>query len=430
MSSPPPSILIAAAKWWPLSARLAMALVRQGCRVSALCPHGHPLTRVGGLERIERYRGIRSLASLERSVRELQPDIVVPADDGVVAQLQALHASAPSLKALLERSLGDAQSFPITSNRFRLLDLAAKLGILVPETRRVASCDDLVSWHRRVAPAAVLKIDGECGGNGVRICQSPEESLAAFRELLRSPGLATAWKRLLVNRDPLALWAHRARRPIEVTVQQLIRGRPANTMLACREGELLAQVSVAVLATEGPTGAATVVRRIDSKPMELAARRLAERLKLSGFYGLDFIIEAESQNPYLIEMNPRCTQLGHLKFGEQPSLAGAFAASLCAECGGATEEPLPLDTVALFPQALNSIQARQGVGASSRSYLDVPWDEPLLIAELKQISWPERRWAARLYHAWKPVAPAVCIEHADLESPAAPLASPVRLVKP
>ena len=404
-----PSVLIVAAKWWPLSARLAMALIRHGCRLSALCPKSHPLTYIGGLERIERYRSRHSLSCLSRTLKDLRPEFVIPCDDGVVAQLHTLHAQDPSLRPLIERSLGAPESFPTATSRLRLLNTAAEFGIRVPETHRAKSVDDLIAWHERVASAAVLKIDGECGGKGVRICNSLAESLAAWRELTAPSGRATAWKRSVINQDPLALWAQRNRKPVEVTVQRLIRGRPANSMLACRDGELLALVSVAVLASEGPTGAATVLQRIDNAAMEHAARLLASRLRLSGFYGLDFILDAVSEDPYLIEMNPRCTQLGHLRFGTTPNLAGILMANLRAEAPIALGDPLPLDTVALFPQALNSLN--QNSRSACRGYLDVPWDEPRLVAELKQEAWPERRWLSRLYHAVRPLARAPAVEY-------------------
>src|ERR1700722_49109 len=87
-----PSVLIVAAKWWPLSARLAAALVRGGCRLSALCPEGHPLTLIAGLERVEFYRGTQSLPCLARTLHTINPEFVIPCDDGVVAQLHALHS--------------------------------------------------------------------------------------------------------------------------------------------------------------------------------------------------------------------------------------------------------------------------------------------------------------------------------------------------
>ena len=102
MNKPRPIVLVVAAKWWPLSARLASALRGHGCEVSALCPAGHPLTHVSGIRHIYYYGGIYSLSSLRRAVIDCQPEIVIPCDDGVVAQLHALHESDPSLRALVE----------------------------------------------------------------------------------------------------------------------------------------------------------------------------------------------------------------------------------------------------------------------------------------------------------------------------------------
>jgi hypothetical protein len=45
---------------------------------------------------------------------------------------------------------------------------------------------------------------------------------------------------------------------------------------------------------------------------------------------------------------------------------------------------------------VNRVEAR-------RSYHDVPSEEPQLVRELMLKSWPQRRWGARLYHAFKPL---------------------------
>ena len=407
-----PSVLIVAARWWSLSARLAAAFVRHGCRVSALCPTGHPLRHLSGLGRVERYSGICSLSSLSRAITSEPVDLVVPCDDGVVEQLHALHAREPSLRDLIEASLGHPQSFPVVCSRYRLLETASALGIVVPETRRAPGASDIVLWHENVARGAVLKIDGESGGNGVRICASLGESLAAWREFRSPRGFATACKRLAIDRDPLALWICKNRRTPEITMQRVIRGRPANCMAACRSGEVISLVSVVVLATGGPTGAATVIRRIHNERMAQATKLLAKRLQLSGFFGLDFMIEMDTGTPYLIEMNPRCTQLGHLEFADQGSLAGAFSAHWRGERPPAAVNPVPVDTIALFPQALESLGA--GGRHPDGSFLDVPPNEPGLTAELKLRPWPQRRWAARLYHAIRPVKRIATIEYGNL----------------
>ena len=65
---PHPSVLLVAAKWWSLSARLALALIRHGCQVQALCPAEHPLTHVSGsMRRI--YPFGRTILARQRATR-------------------------------------------------------------------------------------------------------------------------------------------------------------------------------------------------------------------------------------------------------------------------------------------------------------------------------------------------------------------------
>jgi predicted ATP-grasp superfamily ATP-dependent carboligase len=123
-------------------------------------------------------------------------------------------------------------------------------------------------------------------------------------------------------------------------------------MLVARRGELLSIVSVIVVAAEGSTGVATIVRVIQNEQMRKAAELVVSRLKLSGFYGLDFIIESGTDTPVLIEMNLRCTQLGHIEMADEGCLAGVFATAMRGEPRPAVQNPIPGDQIALFPQAL------------------------------------------------------------------------------
>jgi carbamoylphosphate synthase large subunit len=359
------------------------------------------LTHLSGIHRIHPYGGMFSLSRVRRALLQSRPDVVIPCDDGVVAQLHAIHSLEPSLRPLIEHSLGPAESYSVVESRHRFLTMALELGIRVPRMQGVATTEDLVKWHADTASAAAIKVDGESGGNGVRICRSLDESLAAWRLFSAPLGSATAWKRLAIDRDPLAFWLRRRHRTPDVTVQQFIPGRPANSMLVCWRGELLSIVSVAVVAAEGPTGAATIVRVIQNEEMKQAAELVVSRLKLSGFYGLDFIIESASGLPYLIEMNPRCTQLGHIEFPGQGCLAGVLAAVLRGEPRPEVRNPILNDTIALFPQALAAGEACRA--HLEASHHDVPSEEPDLVGELMLKSWPQRRWAARLYHAFKPL---------------------------
>ena len=401
MQSKRPSVLLAAAKWWPLSARLAMALQRHGCDVSAVCPLAHPLTHVSKIRHIYPYEGLASPASLRRALRESQPDIVIPCDDGVVLQLHALHESDPSLRALIEKSLGSPESYAVVESRHSFLRTAVDLGIRAAKTERVDTAQELETWHANTAGACVLKIDGESGGNGVRITRTLDEARAAWQDLRMAHGFATACKRLAIDRDLLALWQRHWQPVHEVTVQEFIPGRPANSMLVCWRGRLLSMVSVVVVVAQGPTGAAAVVRVIQNESMQRAAELVVSRLQLTGFYGLDYILESGTGTPFLIELNPRCTQLGHLELEGKGSLAGCLSAALRGEPSPEAQNPVSSNIIALFPQAL-------AAGGACRPYIDagyhdVPSEEPRLRDELLLPPWPQRQWASRLYHAMSPL---------------------------
>jgi hypothetical protein len=173
-------------------------------------------------------------------------------------------------------------------------------------------------------------------------------------------------------------------------------------MLSCWRGEILSIVTVEVLRAQGPTGAATVVRVIQNEEITQAARRLARQLQLNGFHGLDFILEEETGAAYLIELNPRCTQLGHLRLPDQGDLVGVFSAKLKNEDPPPSEDSIEGETIAFFPQAFslnpNNPHIRHG-------YHDVPWEEPDLFRQLLREPWPDRQWRARFYHFFRPPKP-------------------------
>jgi len=390
-----PVVLIAATMWWPLSARLAIAFIRHGCSVSAVCPKGHPLRFVERIESVHNYHRINSLDALKAAILAVQPDIVIPADDGVVWQLHELHTDHVELRPLIESSLGPAEMYAALRSRAEVSRAAAELGIRSPATRILASEDDVESWD---AIPAVLKVDGTCGGNGVEIVRLKAEAHSAYRRLSKPPGTGFAWKRFLVNRDPLALWWWRKKDKQRVTVQQFIPGRPANTMFACWGGEVIRIVTVEVLSAQGTTGAANVVRLVRNAEIEAAAQLLATRFKLNGFHGLDFILEQGTDIPYLIELNPRCTQLGHLNLRIQGDLVEALSARLQAE-PQPSDESIENDTIAFFPQLFNRNPKSPYL---VRGYHDVPWAEPDLVRHLLKEPWPERQPLARLYHFFRP----------------------------
>ena len=68
--------------------------------------------------------------------------------------------------------------------------------------------------------------------------------------------------------------------------------------------------------------AASIIRR-----WKAAAEKMVSRLNLSGIHGFDLMLETQTNQAYLIEINPRATQVGHLTFGLWARSSGR--ASVC-----------------------------------------------------------------------------------------------------
>jgi len=415
MPEQPLLVLIVAGNWWPAAARLASALIAHGCAVRAVCPRGHPLRYVEGIRGVYLLRGLASRASLLGAIRDCEPGLIIPCDDGSVTQLHELHGLHPDLRPLIERSLGDPRGYQVLESRDQLLQKAQQLGIRTAEAQRVRTAAEARVCYDRFGPTALLKLDVTCGGAGVQIVQSRAHAAAAFRRMRRAGGLGRSLKRLCVNSDPLALWSWRRRERTAVSMQRFIVGTPANIMLACWQGRVIAEVCVRAVASQGPTGAALVVQLIEHAECSHAARLLAAHLGMSGFFGLDFILDERTDTAHLIEMNPRCTQLGHLQI-PRGDLAGALCAAVRGVSRAVARQPITADLIAFFPQA-----RLWGVSSAllERAHHDVPSDQKPLLEILQQQSWPERRWLARAYHLLRRPMPmrAVEVSAARLEEP-------------
>ncbi len=354
------------------------------------------MATVAGIAGIIGYSGVKSLASLEHAVAVSRPDIIVPCDDRAVWQLHELHQLRPDLRALIERSLGEYASFAKVRSRAALMAVAQEAGVRTPETHHIRSEADIRAWFAARPGAAVVKLDGTWGGSGVQVVGSADHAVEVWRRFIAPETRGTSIKRWIIDRDPLAFWPRQSRQQRSASIQQFIPGRPANAMLATWRGELLGLVSVEVLCTQGPTGASTVVRLIRNSDIERAASVLVRKLGLSGFHGLDFILEEGTDAPYLIELNARCTQLGHLILPGQGDLAGLLCAALgVSGRASGTELPIDREVIAFFPQAL---AWNPDSPYMQQCHHDVPWSEPALVRELLRDSWAERRWLTRVYN--------------------------------
>jgi len=389
-----PKVLLAATTKWFSTARLASALANVGFAVEAVCPSGNPITKTKASPRTHAYRGFAGASSFQRAILAARPDLVIPCDTLSSAHLYGLYDNplcsgkdAGAIQDLLERSLGDGASFPILSARSRFIALAREEGIAAPEMTAISTAGELTAWSAHHEFPAVLKTNGSSGGAGVQFVGSAAEAGQVFG-LLNAPPLASrAISRAILDRDfTLVLPCLLRTRPI-VNVQGFISGRDATMQVACWQGKVTASITAEVLQVWEPKGPSTVLRLIDNREMVCAAEKIVRRLGLSGLHGFDFILEEGTGKAYVIEANPRATQVCHLRLGTGHDLPASLFAFITGEPPGETTSVTDRDVIALFPQAWAQNPTSEYLQSA---YHDVPWDEPELMRACMKVR--ANRW--------------------------------------
>lgn len=401
-----PKVLIATtARWFP-TARLAMALAKAGFSVDAVCPSGHPLGKISLIGKTYQYDGFRPIGSFADAVTAAAPDLVIPGDEYAVRCIHKVYDQAhrrgkqgEQVCAVIERSLGPAASFHTLAGRAAMMRLACEESIRVPRTRVVHSVAELRACCDEFLFPFVLKADGTSSGEGIRIVRTLEEAKRAFRALHSPPSAIRVLKRAVVNQDTRSMMPALLRQRNTINAQEFIQGRDATSLAACWEGTVRASLHFEVVKKQHSNGPASVMRRMENAEMDSAIARIVGRLGLSGLHGFDFLLEEHTGNAYLIEVNPRPTQVGHLTLGQGRDLPAALYGAVT----GTEPEDLPAvtdkDTIALFPQEW--IRNPRSVFLRS-AYHDIPWEEPELIragarSSRTWASWYQRRkWAPSL----------------------------------
>lgn len=379
------TILIATTSKWFTTARLAIAFAKLGCNVEAICPVNNALRETKAVRRTHIYQALSPLESFFRAIRDSNPDLIVPGDDLANKHLQDLYfreqkngGAGRRVCELIERSIGSPDSFPVANARAFFMELASQEGVRVPKTAVLGDVSELETRISQMGFPLVLKADGSSSGEGVKIVHTFSEAKRAFKSLQSPPQLIRVAKRVLINRDMRWIRPAIERRRSVVNVQEFVVGRDATSLVACWKGEVLAALHFEVVNKQYAYGPASVLRLIENEEIVAATKRLVRRLNISGLHGFDFLLEKDTDRPYLIEMNPRATQVGHLPLGPGRDLPAALSAALCGKAVPETPKVTENPTIALFPQEW--LRNQQSTFLSS-AYHDIPWDEPGLIRD-------------------------------------------------
>jgi hypothetical protein len=376
-----------------------MALAYAGFTVDMVCPRRHPLSKTIVARKMHSFNGLAPLRSLRAAIADAGPDLIVPGDDLATRHLHRLHnherpeeKAGSSICALIERSLGAAESFPISYARAAFMELAAQEGIRIPKTEVIASFDDFKDWMIRNGFPAVLKANGTSGGDGVRVVRTMDEAERAFRFLQAPPRFLRAAKHALLDDDPTLISPALRREKFVVNAQAFIDGKEATSAVACWNGKVLAALHFEVINKASSAGHATVVRSIENPEMSAAAEKMVRRLSLSGVHGFDFMLEEQTGSAYLIEINPRATQVGHLALGAGRDIPAALYAAVSGEEVQPAPKVTENETIALFPQEW--IRDSESPFLLS-AYHDVPWEEPELVHDCANNRRKQSRWYTR-----------------------------------
>ena len=353
---------------------------------------------VPGLASLHTLRPFAILPSIRHAVRASAPDLIVPTDDTAVLLLHDLVQQYPEFSPLIEHSLGSSRHISLLRSRRQFLTLADSLGIPCPQTSKVESSARIDAIILANKFPTVLKFDGTSGGYGVVLARDPDQLQRGYQMLQHHRLPLRSLKRFLIDNEVAALHRLKASSPDEITCQSFIPGIAANGLFVVQRGQMLAHIQVRVVRALSETGAAVIVDRIHHPAILDAAQKIASKLELSGFFGLDFILHADTDEPYLLEINPRATQLCHIPLDPEQNSFSTLADAIYFLASGNIPKhmtQLPIhDRFAFFPQVFTLPSDDPALATAA---IDRP-DNPALVAEMERPVWPQRRLWLRLYN--------------------------------
>ena len=381
-----PKVLVISTARWPIPARVSLALAKAGFAVAAISPARSFVRQTSAVRRHYFYRIAARHRSLTRAIADWSPDLLVCTDDCAVGDLHTLHERAVrdrqgersgGIVRLIERSLGAASSFEFATKKSLLIPFARSKSVRCPQTKEI-HLRNIDETLKSIDYPTLVKADGAWGGKYVRIAENAAQVRTAVCEF----ELPMSWPRIarsnLARVLPLSVFRFFSLLLRRVCLQELILGAAANRAVICWNGEVVAGISVKVIATTYAFGPAAMVQVIDHPEMTAAANVLVEELKLSGFVGFDFILDS-SNRAYLIEMNPRVTPIAYLGGAYGVDLSSALFSRITntewtPQPSKGSTHPVPL-----FPQEL---QRSACSNAILSGYEDIPWEDPKLVFEL------------------------------------------------
>lgn len=314
------------------------------------------------------------LLELIHMIDENSPEALVPCDEMAVRLLIMLALDPPPgfdpalqtrLAELVVASLGDPEFYAVSIDKTRLPAAAEALGIRVPAYAIATGVEDALRHAAAISYPVVIKRRFGFAGQGVAVASTPDDLAAGAQQLLRPDQL------------DLGEWRSPA-----LLVQAFIAGPYHSQALVAERGVPLARFAwERYVATHPVKGQTAVLRFIRSPETLNFSETLCRSFGMSGFFNVQFVIDARNGNAHLLEINRRIVTHTHLGEWVGKDLASALfrgregSPPPASPEGEADAERI----VAVFP--------REWLRDPCSHHLvefpvDVPWDDPELFAAM------------------------------------------------
>lgn len=364
-------LLVATETKWLAAARMPSVLSRAGFKVALLAPRGSLAEKSRYLNKVGFLTANATLLdwifAFTAMVKATSPCLVVPCDDTAVRLLHMLALSPPpsikqsihgELYALICESLGNPEYFRTSVDKARLPAAAKALGVRIPPYAIAADVNEAKAFAAVCGYPVVLKRSHGAAGEWVAIVSDPIE-------LARTYARFAAAKTVDLEGQGDA----------SILVQAFIVGKVFSQAMTAWQGTVLAGFVREKLVTHSPLGPATVARCVRMPEIRQFSDQLAVGLGMSGFFGIEYIVDAVTGEAYLLEINRRATPATHLGSMIGIELCAALYAAVNGQpmSGRHDLDPGEEHFIAHFPQEwLRDPQSRY-----LRDFrIDAPWDDP------------------------------------------------------
>jgi biotin carboxylase len=189
--------------------------------------------------------------------------------------------------AVTKTAMLDTDTLMRLHSKVRLAELAREVGVDTPEIFVPRSTEEARELIATVELPIVVKMQQTSGAAGLRLVDDRKQLEKDYFDVVRVNHLDEANLPML---------------------QRKIVGPTTCTLELCDHGRILGEVMYRGVRTMPRSGGTTVLRESVSDPASAeAAARLVKHLGFHGLCGFDFVVDAKSGKPYLVDGNCRIT---------------------------------------------------------------------------------------------------------------------------